>query len=288
SWIDPGKDILQEEHYYPFGLSMAPLSFQQGTPNRYRYNGKELHTELGWYDYGFRWYDPAVARFVSVDPLAEDFVYLTTYQYASNSPIVNIDLDGLEGIRFDVTHQDPGLRTASAQEKAQFRERTGKAGAAALFVGSLFIPGPEDVVIAVAVTTKVAGALARGTGALAKNGKKLFNKVKSLFKKNDVVTDNLDNSLKEVKNPFKDQSLDELQKSENSFQSLVKEHEKKLEDFKQDPDKFDNKGKLKDATPEIREKIINGRIKKLEKDIQKQKNELKKVQEEINNRASDN
>ena len=76
------------------GLS-SPIS---GTENRYRYNGKELNTELGlnWYDYGFRWYDPSMARFVSVDPLAEDFFYLTTYQYAGNTPIQAIDLDGLE------------------------------------------------------------------------------------------------------------------------------------------------------------------------------------------------
>ncbi|MEZ4777338.1 MAG: hypothetical protein R3D00_29445 [Bacteroidia bacterium] len=38
---------------------------------------------LGWYDYGFRWYGPEEARFVSVDPLAEDFAHMTTYQYAS-------------------------------------------------------------------------------------------------------------------------------------------------------------------------------------------------------------
>lgn len=43
---------------------------------------------------------PDVARFVSVDPLAEDFKALTTYQYASNSPIVMIDLDGLEGVPY--------------------------------------------------------------------------------------------------------------------------------------------------------------------------------------------
>jgi len=79
-------------------LRLGGLSTTTGVPNRYRYNGKELHDELGlgWYDYGFRWYDPAVARFVSVDPLAEDFAELTTYQYAGNSPIANIDLDGLE------------------------------------------------------------------------------------------------------------------------------------------------------------------------------------------------
>ncbi len=68
--------------------------------NRYRYNGKEYHQELGLglYDYCFRWYDPAIARFVSGDPLAEDFYYLTTYQYASNTPIQAIDLDGLEAL----------------------------------------------------------------------------------------------------------------------------------------------------------------------------------------------
>ncbi|MEZ4771628.1 MAG: RHS repeat-associated core domain-containing protein [Bacteroidia bacterium] len=51
---------------------------------------------MGWYDYGFRWYDPEKARFVSVDPLGEKFVYLTPYQYASNTPIQAIDLDGAE------------------------------------------------------------------------------------------------------------------------------------------------------------------------------------------------
>ncbi len=54
---------------------------------------------LGWYDYGFRFYDPVLARFPQLDPLANDFVYLTPYQYASNNPVTNIDLDGLEGVR---------------------------------------------------------------------------------------------------------------------------------------------------------------------------------------------
>ena len=46
--------ILQEDHYYPFGLginalsSSAPLS----TPNNFKYNGKEFDTDfyIGWYD----------------------------------------------------------------------------------------------------------------------------------------------------------------------------------------------------------------------------------------------
>lgn len=37
-----------------------------------------------------------LARFVSVDPLKDDYPYYTPYQYAGNQSIVAIDLDGLE------------------------------------------------------------------------------------------------------------------------------------------------------------------------------------------------
>ena len=47
-------------------------------------------------DYGFRIYNPAVARFLSTDPLTRGYPMLTPYQFASNSPIANSDLDGLE------------------------------------------------------------------------------------------------------------------------------------------------------------------------------------------------
>ena len=75
------------------GLS-SPIS---GTENRYRYNGKELHTELnlGLYDYGFRWYDPSIARFVSVDPLASYQAMFTPYHYTYNNPIIFTDPSGL-------------------------------------------------------------------------------------------------------------------------------------------------------------------------------------------------
>ncbi len=54
-------EILQQDHYYPFGMSFAGIS----TPtvnNMYKYNGKELQTNhnLNWYDYGARFYDPVL------------------------------------------------------------------------------------------------------------------------------------------------------------------------------------------------------------------------------------
>ena len=48
------------------------------------------------YDYGFRIYNPAIGKFLSVDPLTEKYPELTPYQFASNTPIKAIDIDGLE------------------------------------------------------------------------------------------------------------------------------------------------------------------------------------------------
>jgi len=39
-------------------------------------------------------------RFLSVDPLTKQFPYYTPYQYAGNSPIANIDMDGLEEVHY--------------------------------------------------------------------------------------------------------------------------------------------------------------------------------------------
>ncbi len=61
----------------------------------YRYNGKEFTEELGLYDYGARWYDPAVARWTSVDPLASSMASWSPYNYTFGNPINFVDVDGL-------------------------------------------------------------------------------------------------------------------------------------------------------------------------------------------------
>ena len=98
--VDVPGDILQENHYYPFGMNMN-YSWMNNVAldNRYQYNGKELNDDFGlnWNDYGARWYDASIGRFPSVDPIIEKFPYLTPYNYASNSPVSKIDLWGLQG-----------------------------------------------------------------------------------------------------------------------------------------------------------------------------------------------
>lgn len=75
---------------------------------RYGFNGKEEDSAGEWgskshYDYGFRIYNPSIGKFLSVDPLAKEYPELTPYQYASNTPIQAIDLDGLEAFPFYAT-----------------------------------------------------------------------------------------------------------------------------------------------------------------------------------------
>lgn len=51
---------------------------------------------MGLYAYGYRYYDPAIGRFTGVDPIADKFPHVSTYNYAENEPIANIDLHGLQ------------------------------------------------------------------------------------------------------------------------------------------------------------------------------------------------
>ena len=90
--------LLQENHYYPFGMEMKGAWIAQvGTKNGYTYNGKELNEDWGlnWSDYGARWYDASIGRWNAVDFLAESYQSVSPYTYVANNPVAFIDPDGM-------------------------------------------------------------------------------------------------------------------------------------------------------------------------------------------------
>ena len=87
--------IEQVNHYYPFGGLMGE-SKSLASSQRYKYNGKELDRTHGldWYDYGARMYDPALARWMVPDPLAEKYYSVSPYSYCHDNPMNATDPDG--------------------------------------------------------------------------------------------------------------------------------------------------------------------------------------------------
>ncbi|WP_374174306.1 DUF6443 domain-containing protein [Flavobacterium tructae] len=94
-------NIIEENNYYPFGLKQEGYNIvKTGVENKYKYNGKELQDELGlnMYDYHARNYDPALGRWLNIDPLAEKSRRFSPYTYALNNPVYFIDPDGMEAM----------------------------------------------------------------------------------------------------------------------------------------------------------------------------------------------
>jgi RHS repeat-associated protein len=99
---DRNGGIVQENHYFPFGMSIGGLSSNPGA-QPYKYTGKELDMQHGLmvYDYGARTYDPAGCRFWTMDPLAEKYPWISPYAYCNNNPVNNIDPTGMDWYRHD-------------------------------------------------------------------------------------------------------------------------------------------------------------------------------------------
>jgi RHS repeat-associated protein len=147
----PGP-ILEETHYYPFGLTMAGISSKAAglKPNKEKtFQEQKFDDDLGVNYVQFKWrnHDPQIGKFIEIDPLAEKFPYNSTYAFSENKVISHVELEGLEGMdcRF--------LNALTPEERDQFInsytsgvEESGRNGlkfAKTLGIGVLMIAQPE-------------------------------------------------------------------------------------------------------------------------------------------------
>jgi RHS repeat-associated protein len=94
--MDEAKsEILELNHYYPFGMRMAMHNSKKLANQHYLYNGKEKQEETGWLDYGARMLDISLGRWMCLDPLAEEYINLSPYNYVANNPLKFIDPNGM-------------------------------------------------------------------------------------------------------------------------------------------------------------------------------------------------
>lgn len=95
--IDFGGKICQVINYYPFGTPFSDQSTTlQADFQPYKYNGKEFDMMhgLNTYDYGARQYNPIVPTWDRIDPLCENFGYMSPYNYCLDNPVNTTDQDG--------------------------------------------------------------------------------------------------------------------------------------------------------------------------------------------------
>ena len=120
--------ILEENHYYPFGLKHSDYNsdlnaFKQSStsntvqlkaaaipapidpvaqllPYQIKFQGQNRDSELGlnWDSFKWRNYDMAIGRFMSIDPLAEEYSYQSPYNFSENRVIDAFELEGMEAV----------------------------------------------------------------------------------------------------------------------------------------------------------------------------------------------
>ena len=99
-------EILEQNDYLPYGTRIQNSAFATATDNRWRYAGKEEQRfafgsaagslNLSLLDFGARMYDPFVARWTAVDPLASSSLSFTPFVYCGNNSVNNIDPHGMD------------------------------------------------------------------------------------------------------------------------------------------------------------------------------------------------
>jgi RHS repeat-associated protein len=120
----------QFNFYFPYGLTSGTESWNLGK-QPYKFGGKEYETMhgLNLYDFVARPYDPAAGQFLTPDPMAEKYPWISPYAYCGNNPVNYIDPDGRDWVHRTVEGVEEVYydRTVTSQEDVnkKYGEKSG-------------------------------------------------------------------------------------------------------------------------------------------------------------------
>lgn len=146
----PGP-ILEETHYYPFGLIQAGISSKAlafGGPEnkneKFQTQAYNNELEIGMYEFKWRDHDPQIGRFWQLDPLADKYRYNSAYAFSENKVIAHRELEGLESWTVNApdgtseTFSGPYANQQAAQQEFDRYHR--------ILTGESFSIGPDGMI----------------------------------------------------------------------------------------------------------------------------------------------
>jgi RHS repeat-associated protein len=312
--------------YAPFGelleTTNAGGSATGVAAHKRRFNDKYQDDVSGLGYYGARYYDKTLMGWTQADPLYlrnPDMADLprsaNIYQFVLNNPLSYIDPDGLRDQKIVPTPDAPGTATHGSvsdyRSEGEIRDQWRRAyqadaawevdtntcayntnqcsfilGQGGTFAGGFgltrqfaSLPNSESAAGPLGVPKlQVASSKSASANPFKKPIEWLVRKI---FGKKAP-------KAKPKGGPIAQQTKKELLKSQAKLQKRIAEHQKKLADYKANPEAHDNLGVLTVAkhsgNKELYNKIYQGRIKALEDQIRKQQGELAKVTSELSRR----
>lgn len=289
-----GSAALEEAvGYDPWGQMLAVG--QQPAP-LHAFVDHEPDPVLGYYGFGARVYDPSLRRWLSPDPLlltraeadTATGLELNLYSYARNNPVRYVDPTGLTG--------DPATMMVGGASGGLMTGAALVTGAGVLLLGYVTYKAYEEPIDNAVRDARDAGVRATqrfGTHVMATGGDGVCQGCDAMVSDAKKSQEEGASSAGSTPAPPPEEPdartgsaeqddtqrlSPEEQKSLRSLRQRLREHEAKLDAYRRNPDAFDNKGYLRNApSPEVRKRIIEGRIKHLEGEIQNFRRQIESI-----------
>ena len=108
--LDTNQFIAARYEYDPYGRLIGKWG-RLADANRYRFSSKEYQPASGLYNFGYRFYEPNLSRWLNRDPIQE-VGGINLYGFVGNNPISRVDPYGLiNADRYEELEQQQAMQT---------------------------------------------------------------------------------------------------------------------------------------------------------------------------------